>query len=315
MASVASPSTDTRTSSYLLAERALWEHYGLSPSETFLELDSPPCRLRVLEVGSGDPVLFVHGTVGPGAWASLLGELGGFRAIVLDRPGWGLSSPVDFDGRDYGHAVADLLRDTLDALGLDRAHVVGGSIGDVWALRLAARHPSRVRRVALLGAGPIVPEAGVPGIIRLIASPAGGLLVRVMTSPARVRTMLRRSGHGASLDKGLIPDVFVEWRAAAARDTDAMRHERAMVRRVVSGNAYTPDLTFDERELAAIVAPTLMVYGSEDGVGSVDVWERVTSTLPHGQLQVVAGAGHMPWLDDPAGGASRVRRFLSDVPR
>lgn len=310
-AAIADPPTDSRTARHLEAERALWKHYGLNPRETFLELGSPRCRLRALEVGSGDPVLFVHGTVGPGSWASLVRELPGFRSIVLDRPGWGLSSPVDFSGRDYGRCVADLMRGALDALGLESAHVVGGSIGDVWALRLAQRHPSRVGRVALLGAGPVVPQAGVPGIIRLIASPAGAVMVRLMTSPARVRTMLRGSGHGASLDAGLIPDAFVDWRAAAARETDAMRHERAMVRRIVRGNAYTPDLTFDDRELAEIEAPTLVVYGTADHVGSLDVWRRVASLLPHGELHVCQGAGHMPWFDDPRGVGERLRRFLT----
>lgn len=307
-AATAVPATETRTAPFLEAERKLWAYYGLEPRETFVEVDSPRCRLRVLEVGSGEPVLLVHGTVGPGSWASLVPELDGFRAIVLDRPGWGLSTPVDFHSVNYGRCVGDLLRGTLDALDVARAHVVGGSIGNVWALRLAASHPVRVGRVVLLGAGPLVPDAGVPGIIRLIASPAGAVMIRLMNSPARVRTMLRRSGHGASLDAGLIPDAFVEWRASAAR---AMRHERAMVRAIVDGDSYRPGLTFDDDELAASRTPTLMVYGTQDPVGSVDVWRRFVDLLPRAELEVLDGAGHMPWFDEPTAVGERVRRFLS----
>jgi 2-hydroxy-6-oxonona-2,4-dienedioate hydrolase len=310
-AAIELPATDRRTARFLDTERALWAHYGLAPREIFVELDAPRCRLRVLEVGSGEPVLFVHGTVGPGSWASLVRELDGFRALVLDRPGWGLSTPLDFRGADYGRYAGELLCRALDALGLAQAHVVGGSIGDVWALRVAQRHPSRVGRVALLGAGPLVPEAGVPKIIRLIASPAGVVLVRLLNSPSRVRTMLRASGHGASLDAGLIPDVFVDWRASAARETDAMRHERAMVRAIVDGDSYRPGLTFDEDELGDIATPTLMVYGTDDHVGSADVWRRFTGLLPHAELEVVEDAGHMPWLDEPSRVAERLRRFLS----
>jgi pimeloyl-ACP methyl ester carboxylesterase len=131
-----------------------------------------------------------------------------------------------------------------------------------------------------------------------------------MNSPSSVRAMLRRSGHGASLDAGLIPDAVLEWRAAVARDTNAMHHERAMVRQVVKSGAYTSHLTFDDGELAAIQAPTLIVYGSEDGVGSVDIWRRVVGVMAHADLRVVAGAGHMPWLDDPSGVAAHVRRFF-----
>ena len=191
---IATTSAGTRMERYRASERELWDHYGLEPSERILDLDSSAVRLRVLEVGSGDPVLFVHGTVGPGGWPSLIHELPGYRSIVLELPGWGLSSPIEFTGQEYKTLVASVLRGALDALELERAHVVGGSIGNVWALRLAAEHPSRIDRIALLGGGPIVSQAGVPGIIRLLASLAGALMVRLPDKPARVRSILRQIG-------------------------------------------------------------------------------------------------------------------------
>jgi pimeloyl-ACP methyl ester carboxylesterase len=309
---IAPTAASTRTERYLEAERRLWQHYGLEPDEQFLDLEAPAARLRVVEVGSGEPVLFVHGTVGPGGWASLIRVLPGFRSIVLERPGWGLSPAIDFRGREYGTLVASVLRGALDALGLERAHIVGGSIGNVWALRLAAQHPSRVGRVVLLGGGPIVPEAGVPGIIRLLASPAGALMVRRQGKPRLVRSMLRHSGHGASLEDGRIPDAFVDWRTALGRETDSMRHERGMVCAIVRGKSYRPGLTFEDAELAAIRRPTLHVYGTTDPVGSADLWRRVTGTLPHGRLSIVEGAGHMPWFDDSTRVAEEVSAFLAE---
>jgi pimeloyl-ACP methyl ester carboxylesterase len=80
-------------------------------------------------------------------------ELDRFRCLVLDRPGWGLSAPVDFSRRPYGTVVAELLAGTLDALGVDRAHLLGGSVGNLWALRLAQADPSRVQCLVLLGRG------------------------------------------------------------------------------------------------------------------------------------------------------------------
>jgi 2-hydroxy-6-oxonona-2,4-dienedioate hydrolase len=314
MASTAIATTpeSPRTERYLETERRLWQHYGLEPFQRFVDLDAPAARLRVLEAGSGEPVLFVHGTVGPGAWVSLISELSGFRSIVLDRPGWGLSSAVDFSSEDYGTLVADLLGGVLDVLELERAHVVGGSIGNVWALRLAAQHPSRVGRIALMGGGPIVAEAAVPGVIRLLASPAGALMVRLPDNPARLRSILRRAGHGASLDAGRIPHEFIDWRIAVARQTDSMRHEREMVCAIVKGKSYRPGLTFDDAELAAIQHPTLHVYGTADHtVGSAEIWSRVADALPRGQLRLVQGAGHMPWFDDPLLVAADVGRFLT----
>ena len=309
---IAPSSASTRTERYLEAERSLWQHYGLEPNERFIDLGTPVARLRALEVGSGEPLLFVHGTVGPGGWASLVSELPGFRSIVLERPGWGLSSPLDFSRQEYKTLVADVLRAALDALELDRAHVIGGSIGNVWALRLAERHPSRVNRIVMMGGGPIVSEAGVPGIIRLLASPAGALMVRLPDKPARVRSILRQSGHEESLDGGRIPDEFIDWRVATGRETDSMRHERDMVCAIVKGKSYRPGLTFDDAELAAIRQPTLHVYGTADPVGSVDVWKRVAGVLPHGELRVIEGAGHMPWFDDSTEVAKEVRDFLAE---
>jgi 2-hydroxy-6-oxonona-2,4-dienedioate hydrolase len=301
-----------RTERYLEAEQRLWQHYGLEPQERFLELDAPAACLRVLEVGSGEPVLFVHGTVGPGGWASLISELPGFRSIVLERPGWGLSSGIDFSQQEYKTLVANVLCGALDALGLERVHVVGGSIGNVWALRLAHQHPSRVGRIALMGGGPIVAESDVPGIIRLLASPAGALMVRLPDNPARLRTILRKSGHGTSLDAGRIPEEFIDWRVAAGRDTDSMKHEREMVCAVVRGKSYRPGVTFDDAELAEIGHPTLHVYGTADHtVGSAEIWNRVADVLPRGELRLVEGAGHMPWFDDSTRVAREVGVFLA----
>jgi 2-hydroxymuconate-semialdehyde hydrolase len=237
-------------------------------------------------------------------------ELPRFRCLVLDRPGWGLSSQLDFSRYDYGSVVGEILRGTLDALDVDQAHVVGGSIGNVWALRLAARHPTRVGRIGLLGGSPLVPEVPVPGIIRFLASPAGTILVGLSRRPKFVRTMLEKNGHGDTLAAGRIPDEFIDWRVALGRETDSMRCERDMVRTIVNGRAFRPGLTFTAAELEAIEQPTLLVYGTADPVGTVDLWRQTVDLLPHGRLQVVDRAGHMAWLDDPVRVGGAMSRFL-----
>ena len=83
-------------------------------------LSSPRPRSRLRRSRAARPR---HGA--PGSWASLVSPLDGFRSIVLDRPGWGLSTSVDFLSLNYGRCVGDLLRATLDALDVARAHVVG----------------------------------------------------------------------------------------------------------------------------------------------------------------------------------------------
>jgi pimeloyl-ACP methyl ester carboxylesterase len=138
-------------------------------------------------------------------------------------------------------------------------------------------------------------------------------MVRLIRRRRATISMIRGSGHGPSLDDGRIPESFVDWRTAVNRDTNSMRHERDMVRVVVSGRRYRPELTFTDTELASITQPTLMLYGTADSVGSRSVWTRVMDVIPNGRLSVVEGAGHMLWLDQPRRVASEMRSFLAEM--
>jgi hypothetical protein len=142
MTAATTTSAEPGADRYRQAERRLWSRYGLEPTERFVELSSPAVKLRVVEVGSGPAVLFIPGTAGTGPyWGALVRELKGFRCLLLDRPGWGLSTPRDYSSVEYRSAVADILRGALDVLEIDRADVVGASIGDLWpcSLRLGTR--------------------------------------------------------------------------------------------------------------------------------------------------------------------------------
>ena len=80
---------------YLASERALSDSLGLEPVEHRLELPRLGGTLRALEVGDGDPVVFIHGVMTAGAsYLSLVASMPDYRCIVIDRPGNGLSEPV-----------------------------------------------------------------------------------------------------------------------------------------------------------------------------------------------------------------------------
>jgi pimeloyl-ACP methyl ester carboxylesterase len=305
---------DARTGRYRAIERSLWDHYGLAPSERFIELDSPAVRLRVQELGSGEPILFVHGSGPPGAgsvWAPLVRELEGFRCLVLDLPGDGLSSAIDHDGRGYPTLVADAIDGVLATLGVERVHVISWSFGGVWALRLALRQPSRVSRIVNMGFSPIWPDIRPPASIRLQATPIGSVMLRMPVTARVVRSLLRNVvGHAASLDAGRIPDEMIDWIVALMRDTNTMRNDLSWLSALIGWRGARPGLTFEPADIAAIRQPLLYVYGTADWDGIVEVADRVTTLLPRAEVRVVQDGGHVPWLDDPGGIASDVRRFL-----
>lgn len=302
----------TSAERYLDAERTLWTRYGLAPAERFVELREPRARLRVLDIGFGEPVLFVHGLLGPDAFAPLVRELRDFRCLVLDRPGWGRSTRVDYASSRHGPLVANLLSGVLVGLGLDRAHVVGASVGTLWALRFAEAHPESVDRVVLIGAGPMLDELRVPPWLRLMASPLGALMSR-HTSLGTLRAILRQGGHAESLDDGRIPDELLAWRLAAARDTEAMRSERDMLRdSLVSWptGRWRAGALFAPPDLRAIPQHALYLHASADPAGRIEIARRITDLLPHGELDIIDGHSHEPWLEDPRGVATRVSSFL-----
>jgi 2-hydroxy-6-oxonona-2,4-dienedioate hydrolase len=294
------------------AETAVWARYGLRTIDRPVDIATPRIRLRVSEVGAGRPILLVHGTIGPAAWASLVAAMpGAGRFIVIDRPGWGGSDPIDYGSHDDYHGLsANILAGVLDRLGIERATVIGGSIGDVWAMSLAERHPARVERVVLLGGGPLLARVRPPSFIRLLASPLGALVVRLPVSANRTRSILVDSGHAASLADGRIPPELIDYRVSLSNDTRAMRHERDMVRHLVRGARWRPDLPFDESDLGRVDAPTLVVVGSRDNIGDPATWRAFAGSMPAGQFELVDGAGHMPWFDAPAKVAGHVRRFI-----
>ena len=306
----ATAAEDSGMDGYRAAERRLWDAQGLEATERFVDLAEPRLRMRVVEVGSGEPVVFVGGTGGTGPyWAPLVRELPGTHCLMVDRPGWGLSDPVDYRGRDFGGLTSTILRGVLDALGVDRAPIVGASIGNLWALHAARLAPDRVDRVVAIGGGPAAGLA-VPRFIRLLGSPVGAVIVRMPFSPKMARSQLEAIGHGSSVASGRM-DAFIDWRVAFARETPSMRHERAMVQAVRDGADWRPGFVPTDADLAATRQPLLMVFGSADPTGSVDFWRGMTSRLPRAELRLVDGAGHMPWWDDAATVGAAVREFLA----
>jgi pimeloyl-ACP methyl ester carboxylesterase len=141
-------------------------------------------RVHVLEQGSGRPVVILHGTGDPaGFLLPLLEALHGVRVIAPDRPGIGLSDPVDLPIHGYREAAVSWLDGLLDALDLETTALVGHSGGGVWALWYALARPERVTRLVLMGV-PTLPGTRAPLPIRLMTTPVLGAVLRRLIPPS-----------------------------------------------------------------------------------------------------------------------------------
>ena len=295
------------------ADRALWRRFGLEPTERWLDHASLPTRIRALDVGTGAPVILIGGTGGTAAWwAPLVHELPGRRAIAIDRPGWGLGPPLDYRTVDFGSAVADIVAGVMDALEIDRADVIGASIGGLWAFHAAIRHAERVGRIVIVGGMPH-PEVALPAFIKLLRTPLGAVLVRLPAREGMLRRQLVALGHGEALARGAL-DPFIAWRLAFDGSTPSLRHERAMVKAITAGDGMRSGVIPNDSALGTVTAPTLMVFGTADPTGNPDLWQRFTAHLPDASLHLVERGGHMPFWDDPTGVGSSVARFLDGEP-
>ncbi|MHB1138668.1 MAG: alpha/beta fold hydrolase [Microthrixaceae bacterium] len=309
----AQPSRVEGPAAYRSAELALWHSLGVEPSEREVELRRLGTRVRIQELGVGVPILFIHG--GPSAgtnWAPLAARLDGFRSIIVDRPGSGLSDalPVDADG--LGHFADEFVVDLLDGLGLERAHVVASSFGGFLALRAAAVAPHRFDRMVQMACPAGAPGMAVPSFMRAAAVPMLRRLITTLPPNERAaRSMLRQIGHGATLDAGDVSPQFMDWYLSLQRDTDTMRNDMALIGSLVTrrGGVH-PALGLSDDLLGRVEVPTHFHWGADDPFGGDAVAVRCVAAMPHASMEIVDDAGHLPWLDDPQRAATAVRGFL-----
>lgn len=297
---------------YREAEGRVWASIGLTPTEHRVRLQRNDVSVRVQDVGEGPAVLFVHGAITCGtSWAPLVAHLRGFRCLLLDRPGSGLSDtpPKPLDAGGLSRLADTLVSDVLDGLGLDAAHVVGTSFGGYLTLRSAAAEPQRILRMVQfswpVGASRLSMRAMLPIMLPM----AGRMLVRRHERAAR--GLFRAIGHGPSLQAGRISQPDIDCFVALLRHTHTMRNEITGGGRLPRRDITPNRLLFSEATLAKVQTPTYFLWGENDVFGGPDVGRRLVERMPNAELEVMPGAGHAPWLDDAGHAAKATSAFLT----
>ena len=313
-----------RTDAFRRHQDAALAQTGVRTTSRFIEVQTPPLRVHLLEAGAGDPVLMIHGGNSVAAsWAPLLPHLAPrFRLLMPDRPGCGLTTTFDYRGVSLRRHGVDFLGGVLDAVGLERAALIGNSMGGFFAMAFAIAHPERVSKLVLLGepAG----ASGNPGRFHRLTGTRGlnSLLYATVLRPpadaAAARAGLARSRIVAHPDR--VSEALLECFAAAAHLPGARRAWTSMVeqsfdpagrallaRRVTVTHALIP-------ELGQLTAPTLFLWGDRDPFGAPDVGRMIAARMPDARLQVFDDASHLVWLDQPAACAEAVVDFLATSP-
>jgi pimeloyl-ACP methyl ester carboxylesterase len=247
-------------------------------------------RIRILRGGDGPPLLFLHGSGDAGRWQPVHDGLARDHDVIRpDHPGYGFSD--ERSGIDSVHDLAFFYLDLLDELGVDRVDVVGSSLGGWIAADLATIEPGRIAHLVLIGS-----------------------------------TGLRVEGSGQPDEFVLEPAAAIEaiYAGAGARRTateafDALEEDPAAMERYLRNRITTAHLAWTpyfhdpklELRLHRVAAPTLLVWGSEDGLVPVAHGHRWAELLPQARLEIVEDSGHLPQVEQTERFLELVRPFLA----
>jgi pimeloyl-ACP methyl ester carboxylesterase len=266
-------------------------------------------RVHVIEAGEGPPVLLLHGSSTSSlSVLPLLERVEGVRAIAVDRPGFGLSEPVQVPRERYRDAAIEFVDEVLDELGLETSALAGGSMGGTWALWYALARPERVRGLVLLTGAPLLPGTRSAAPVRVMAAPVvGDLLARVVKPNAKMVVRLMSSmGEKDTIVR--YPDL-IESMVAAGRDPIASAANLAELRAGISPLGFRRSMRVHPDELRRLTVPTLVVWGDRDPVGAVKVAQATARLVPTAQLEVLP-AGHVPFLGHPDRVSELLSRFV-----
>jgi pimeloyl-ACP methyl ester carboxylesterase len=262
--------------------------------------------LSVCEAGAGDPVLLIHGLGATKAsfLPTLTALAGTHRCIAVDLPGFGDSvKPIraSYDARFFARSMVAL----LDALELERAHLIGNSMGGRVALELGLSAPDRTGRLALLAPSlawlrnrPWAP------LLRLVAPQLG--LIQPAPRPV-VEAIVER----------VVPGAHNEWTAAGIDEflrSYMTRRGRAAfyaaARNIYLEDPYGKDGMWTR--LPDLEPPTLFVWGRKDPLVPLAFERHVRDALPDSR-HLELNCGHVPQLERPKQTHEAILRFLAEA--
>lgn len=251
------------------------------------------------EAGAGPVVILLHGS-GPGVsawtnWRRLIPGLAEhFRVLAPDMAGFGFTERKPDAVYDIKHWVRHLLG-FLDALGVEKASLVGNSFGGSLALAAAARHPDRFERLVLMGT-PCDKFAMTPGL-------------RAGWDYQPSREAMRAVMALFPFDPAVITDELVEERYQTSLIPGAQEGLRQLLAKPADeGDTILSGMP--ESVVAGIQHPTLVLHGREDRVIPPELGLRLGQAMPRADLHLFARCGHWVQAERPVDFLTLVRTHL-----
>lgn len=245
--------------------------------------------------GRGTPVVFVHGWLGSwDLWRPTMEALAWtHRCYALDL--WGFGESGKRSATAMVSNYIDLVAQFLDALGIERAAVIGHSMGGTTALGAAIRYPERVSRVGVIGS-PIVGRS-----LALLLQLAGvGWIGRA------TRLLPGALPLGLQLAAPVITRGHRIWAPMVVRDVGRTTPESFFSS---IGSLRRTDL---RPQLERIRVPTLGVYGQRDVIVHPHQYKPLAAGVPQARIEILPRSGHFPMLDEPDVHLAILRSFLSE---
>jgi pimeloyl-ACP methyl ester carboxylesterase len=247
-------------------------------------------RCRVLEAGSGMPVVFLHGAGGLLGDNPFLDQLAArYHVFAPELPGYGEST-----GEDLLEDMLDFTLhgwDVVGALGLAKPHLVGHSMGGMMAAEMAAIAPNDLGKLVLVGAAGLwIEEHPIPDIFALLP---GQLVELLFQDPVKGQTLLTGGADFSDME------VFKEFYLGQQR-------RLAMAGKILFP---IPNRRVSKR-LYRVTAPTLVLWGGQDRLIVPAYAERWAALIAGAKVELVPDAAHMLPYEQPQAFVAAVARFL-----
>lgn len=270
------------------------------------EIHVRDARIRYRDSGTNGPVvLLTHGigcmleTFEP-TYAALSSR---YRVISWDQPGFGRS---DAGGTSYSVPLfADFAFAFLDALGIEKAHLVGHSMGGGVSLRMARSHPERVQSLTLDAAATLGREA--PLIFRLFLLP---MLGHLLSAPTRANA--KQALKASFKDYARVPSGLEEVWYQCSAQPGGHQFFLSVLKTMTNFRGQRPELIQESLEaLPHLSVPVLLIHGRQDALILVSHSIAAAKLIPNARLEIIEDCGHFPQLEKAAEFNSILSSFLA----